>query len=264
MLPIRMNPTFLLIILSLLSTGCLHTRHKTEQQIITKKIDVQLDSIKLFDKSRNRLIPVALYYPKTKKQSPKQKIVIFSHGYGANVGGDYLIYSYLTENLAANGYFVASIQHELPTDDFIPTTGNLQIVRRPFWERGADNIQYVIQELKKSHPGLDFKSITLIGHSNGGDMTALFPQKYPNVVAKIVTMDNRRMALPRADNLEVYSLRSSDFPADEGVLPSSDEQLKYKMKIIMLPNTKHGEMDNDANPEQRKEINNYIMSFLKN
>jgi len=28
-------------------------------------------------------------------------------------------------------------------------------------------------------------------------MTALNPQKYPKIVHKIVTLDNRRMALPR-------------------------------------------------------------------
>jgi len=221
--------------------------------------EVQLDSFKLFDKSRDRIIPVALYHS---KQLHKQRIIIFSHGYGANKGGDNLLYSYLTENLAANGYFVVSIQHELPTDDLIPLTGIPQIVRRPFWDRGADNILFVIQELRKSNPGLDFKRITLIGHSNGGDMTALFPQKYPDMISKIITMDNRRMALPRTSSPKVYSLRSSDFPADDGVLPTSEEQVRYEMKIIKLNNTKHGEMDNDANNEQRKEINNHIMAFL--
>ena len=42
------------------------------------------------------------------------------------------------------------------------------------------------------------------------------------------------------------------------------EQAKYKIRIIKLNNTKHGEMDNNANTEQRKEINNYIIDFLNN
>ena len=155
------------------------------------------DTLKIYDQSRQREIPIAIYKP-TSEVTEKQKIVIFSHGYGQNKGGDYLAYSYLTEFLATKGFLVVSIQHELSTDSLLPLTGNPQIVRRPVWERGADNILFVINELKKTNPDLDFKHITLIGHSNGGDMTALFPQKYPNIVEKIITLDNRRMALPKS------------------------------------------------------------------
>ncbi|MBK8627812.1 MAG: alpha/beta hydrolase, partial [Saprospiraceae bacterium] len=95
------------------------------------------------------------------------------------------------------GFFVVSIQHELATDSLLAIDRNLQIVRRPFWGNVVQIIfLYVINELKRTNPDLDFKHITLVGHSNGGDMTALFPQKYPNIVEKIVALDNRRMALP--------------------------------------------------------------------
>jgi len=223
--------------------------------------EYSLDTLKLYDQSRQREIPIAIYKP-TSKVSEKQKLVIFSHGYGQNKGGDYLAYSYLTKFLATKGFFVVSIQHELPTDSLLPLTGNLQIVRRPFWERGADNILFVLNELKRTNPDLDFKHITLIGHSNGGDMTALFPQKYPNTVEKIITLDNRRMALPKIKKVKVYSLRSSDQPADEGVLPTEKETKKYKMKIVKLANTSHNEMDDNANDEQRKEIHKYILTFI--
>ncbi|MBK8627867.1 MAG: alpha/beta hydrolase [Saprospiraceae bacterium] len=225
------------------------------------QFEFSLDTLKLYDQSRQREIPIAIYKP-TSKVSGKQKLVIFSHGYGQNKGGDYLAYSYLTEFLATKGFFVVSIQHELATDSLLPLTGNLQIVRRPFWERGADNILYVINELKRTNPDLDFKHITLVGHSNGGDMTALFPQKYPNIVEKIITLDNRRMALPKSKRVTVYSLRSSDQPADEGVLPTKKETKKYKMKIVKLANTTHNEMDDNANDEQRKEIQEYFLTFI--
>lgn len=218
----------------------------------------RLDTLTLFDQSRNREIPIACYKP----QIDTPKIVIFSHGYGENKGGSYLAYSYLTTYLASKGYLVASIQHELPTDSLMPTTGIPQIVRQPFWERGADNIWFVINELKKSNPELNFNYITLVGHSNGADITALFPQRYPDIVDKIITLDNRRMALPRTANPKVYSLRSSDQPADEGVLPTDEEQKKYGITIKKLPNTIHNDMDDHANDRQRKEIRDYIMSFL--
>ncbi len=93
-------------------------------------------------------------------------------------------------------------------------------------------------------------------------LTALFPQKYPNIVYKIITLDNRRMALPKQKDVKVYSLRSSDQKADEGVLPTEEEQMKFGIKIIKLENTIHNVMDDNANKEQAKEIRNYVMTFL--
>lgn len=239
------------------------TSYSTFGKLVEDKshYEFSLDTLKLYDQSRQREIPIAIYKP-TSEVYGKQKIIIFSHGYGQNKGGDYLGYSYLTEFLAAKGFFVVSIQHELTIDSLLPLTGNLQIVRRPFWERGADNILFIINELKRINPNLDFKHISLIGHSNGGDMTALFPQKYPNKVEKIITLDNRRMTFPKTKKVKVYSLRSSDQPADDGVLPTEKETKKYKMKIVKLANTGHNEMDDNSNNDQRKEIQNYILDFL--
>jgi predicted peptidase len=252
-----MNKIIYIFIIGLL------TSYSTFGKSVDHKSDIviSLDTLKLYDQSRQREIPIAIYKPMT-EITEKQKIIIFSHGYGQNKGGDYLAYSYLTEFLASKSYFVVSIQHELATDSLLPLTGNPQIVRRPFWERGTDNIRFVIKELKKINLNLDYKCITLIGHSNGGDMTALFPQKYPNIVEKIVTLDNRRMAFPKTNKIKVYSLRSSDQPADEGVLPTEKEIKKYKMEIVKLANTTHNEMDDNANDEQRREIQNYILTFI--
>ncbi len=260
-----MNIFYSCTILVLLFVGCVANKKSAVMQANNQHFAVRLDTINLFDQSRRRKIPVALYLPNTDQKIANQQVVIVSHGYGQNKGGDYLAYSYLTENLASKGYFVASIQHELPTDSLIPLTGLAQVVRRPFWERGADNIMFVINVLKHAHPHLDFNHLTLIGHSNGGDMTALFPQKYPDLVYKIITLDNRRMALPRTKkNPKVHSLRSSDQVADEGVLPTIEEQKNMGITLIKLPNTIHNHMDDDATTDQRQEINNYILNFLNN
>lgn len=213
----------------------------------------------LTDNARNRPIPIATYFP-TRTNGNNQHLVILSHGYGQNQGGSYKRYSYLAEHLARHGFYVVSIQHELPTDSLIPAEGIPQIVRRPFWDRGADNINFVIGVLKA---GKIFHKITLIGHSNGGDMTALFPQKYPGIVQQIITLDNRRMALPRTASPKILSLRSSDQPADEGVLPTPEEQQQFGIQIIRLANTTHNEMDDSATARQRKEINRYILDFLQ-
>jgi predicted dienelactone hydrolase len=258
-----MKSTIALFII--LFSGCL--THKKiskslQSQVLNTALPVKVDSLVLLDKSRNRAVPVALYLPDTKRNLPNQQVIILSHGYGGNKGGDNKAYTYLTEFLASQGYFVASIQHELPTDELLPLTGKPQEVRRPNWERGVQNILFVIDELKRSKPMLDYKHLTLIGHSNGGDMSMLFAHKYPDKVDKVISLDNRRMPFSRVERPKILSLRSSDQVADEGVLPTSEEQQKYKMRVVKLQNTIHNDMDDHANAAQRKEINDYILDFL--
>ncbi|WP_374462639.1 alpha/beta hydrolase [Chryseobacterium sp.] len=202
-----------------------------------------------------------MYQPETNKKIPNQQVIIFNHGYGFNKGGDYFVYSYLTEKLASKGYFTVSIQHELATDNLIPTEGIPQIVRRPFWQSGSDNILFVINELKKTKPDLDFRHLTLIGHSNGGDMAALFSNQHPNMVYKLITMDNRRMFLPRTSIPKIYTLRSNDYPADQGVLPDEGEQKKYH--ITVQPTLiNHDHMDNKGSDEEKRTLNDFVLQYL--
>jgi hypothetical protein len=61
----------------------------------------------------------------------------------------------------------------------------------------------------------------------------------------------------------VYSLRSSDQPADAGVLPTDEEQKENKMTIIKLTDVLHNDMGSRANADQQEQINNYLLQFLK-
>lgn len=248
---------FILLIISLFCIQCSTKKNAND------KIDFKVDTLTYFDQSRNRKIPVAIYHSQNIKNSNKNPI-IFSHGYGENKGDDYLFaYTYLTEFLASKGYFVISIQHELPTDELLAMSGKLQETRRPNWERGSQNIYFVLQEIKKQFPELKFNKLTLIGHSNGGDMTALFTQKYPEFVNKVILMDNRRMKIPRMSKPKIYSLRSNDYPADENVIPTNNEAKKYEI-VIEYTDINHSNMDNDANEKERKYLTEKILEYLKN
>lgn len=250
----------LLIILCLTVIQC-----STNKQFLSEKrgnTKFKLDTLTLFDQNRNRAIPIAIYQPKNSYKSNKIPIV-FSHGYGENNGKDYLnAYTYLTEFLASKGYFVISIQHELKTDELLAMSGKLQETRRPNWERGVQNILYVLQEINKKYPELKFNKLSLIGHSNGGDMTVLFAHKYPDIADKIISMDNRRMEIPRIAIPKFYTLRSKDYPADEGVLPTDEELKKYDIKV-QFTDINHSNMDNDANETERKYLTTKILEYLK-
>jgi predicted peptidase len=248
------------LLLALWVVSCFAINKATAQKV---KSLVSRDTAQFYDNARKRQIPVAYYHPSQQTKPIKnQQIVILNHGYGKNAPDSYLEYSYIAEDLVKMGYFVVSIQHELPTDDLIPDAGKPQIVRRPFWERGAENIRFVIQELQKKYPQLDYKHITLIGHSNGGDMSMLFAHKYPEKVYKVISLDNRRMALPRVKTPKLYTLRSNDYPADEGVLPEVAEQKKYGITVQATP-VNHNNMDNDASDEEKKVLLEFIEKYLK-
>lgn len=246
--------TVLLAVTLILYSGCHPLRPLAAKELRKKAITYT-------DETRQRKLPVALFYPDSAGLK-NLDLVIFSHGYGANKGGDYLQYTYLTENLARHGYFVASIQHELPTDSLLPVTGKPQVVRLSNWHRGAENIAFVLAALKRDYPALNYARLTLMGHSNGGDMSVLFAAQHPEAVNKLITLDQRRYAFPRRSKPAIYSLRSADQPADTGVLPDAEEALRYKMTIVKLDHTNHNDMDNDANALQRAEINTWIMKFI--
>ncbi len=249
----------LLLSFVFLFTQC--ASNKKNAAVHKQVLSYKLDTLTLVDQSRNREIPVAIYQPENEKNLNKIPI-IFNHGYGGNKGGDYLIYSYLTTFLASEGYFVMSIQHELPTDELLAMTGKLQETRRPNWGSGAKNIYSVLQQIKTSYPDLLYNKLVVIGHSNGGDMAALFTQQYPTLVHKIITMDNRRMALPRTSAPQVFTLRSNDYPADDGVLPTDEDAKKYKM-TVQFTNINHSNMDDDATTAERSYITEKILAYLK-
>jgi pimeloyl-ACP methyl ester carboxylesterase len=163
--------------------------------------------------------------------------------------------------LAKEGYFVVTIQHDLPTDDTLPRTGDIYKLRKPFWDRGVKSVFVVDNEMRARYPKLNFKNTILIGHSNGGDIAMLMAKEYPLYAKTVITLDNRRMPFPRSAHPKIFSIRSSDQPADPGVLPSAEEQKKYHIKIVKV-NTTHNDMGGMGTDAQKKEINNYIMDFL--
>jgi len=259
-----MNPNKLFTpLLCLLLSACTTPKKITATKTTAvHPLETTTKSLDFYDSSRHRSIPMTFYVPANDEASAGEKIVIFSHGYGENKEGSNKSYSYLTEALASRGYFVASIQHELPDDPLLPMTGNIQETRKPNWERGVVNILFVLNELKRLRPDLDYSHLTLMGHSNGADMSMLFATQYSELVDKVVALDNRRVPIPRLAKPRIYSLRSSDQPADKGVLPTPAEQKTYGMKIIKLPHTLHNNMGNNGSKAEKAEMVRYVLGFM--
>ena len=217
----------------------------------------------LFDSRRNRIVPVAVYRPK--KESARTGVIIFNHGYDGNKNDkSNQSYSYLTRFLAEKGYYVISIQHELSDDPLLAMEGNFMETRMPNWKRGEENILFTIREFKKLKPNLQWEKLCVIGHSNGGDITMLTATNHPELIMKAISMDHRRMIIPRTQKPRIYTLRGCDYDADPGVLPTSEEQQKFRIEVVRLDGVTHSNMGENGSAEQHDLINRDIYMFLNN
>jgi hypothetical protein len=134
-------------------------------------------------------------------------------------------YSFLANVFAARGYLAISIQHDLDTDaPLVTKVGEPYVGRLPVYERGVANILFAIDAVRPIEPSADYDHLTMVGHSNGGDISMYFAKLHPDRVKKIVTLDNLRVPIMADCKFKILSFRSSDpiFKADPGVVPDHD------------------------------------------
>ncbi len=144
-------------------------------------------------------------------------------------------YSFLTNVFASRGYLVVSIQHDLDTDaPMVTKVGEEYVGRRMQYNRGVFNIMYAIDELKKLYPNANYRQLTLIGHSNGGDISMFFAKQHPDLVKKVVTLDNLRVPFITDGRIKILSFRSKDpvFKADPGVVPDDETCARLGIKVV--------------------------------
>ncbi|GKQ54885.1 alpha/beta hydrolase [Bradyrhizobium sp. Ce-3] len=144
-------------------------------------------------------------------------------------------YSFLTNLFASRGYLVVSIQHDLDTDaPMVTMVGEEYVGRRMQYNRGVFNIMYAIDELKKRYPNANYRALTLIGHSNGGDISMFFAKQHPDLVKKVVTLDNLRVPFITDGKIKILSFRSRDpvFKADPGVVPDDETCARLGIKVV--------------------------------
>ncbi|MES5482271.1 alpha/beta hydrolase [Bradyrhizobium sp. INPA03-11B] len=162
-------------------------------------------------------------------------------------------YSFLTNVFASRGYLVVSIQHDLDTDaPMVTKVGEEYVGRRMQYNRGVFNITYAIDELKKLYPNANYHALTLIGHSNGGDISMFFAKQHPDLVKKVVTLDNLRVPFITDSKIKILSFRSRDpvFKADPGVVP--DEETCARLGIKVVRTEFHHNDLSDRGPESAK------------
>src|SRR6267142_1689886 len=228
---------------------------------------IRHETLNLYDNARQRPVPVDLavrwdYEMKANDGFWKLPVAIISNGNTVRNTE----YSFLANVLAARGYLVASIQQDLPTDPPLVTKIGMPYVGRlEVYQRGEANILFVLGQLEKLQPNADYGHLTLVGHSNGGDISMFCAKRHPELVSKVITLDNLRVPFVRDHKLKILSFRSKDpnFKTDPGVLPTPQQA---KANGIDIVNTKFQHTDmSDRGPDAVKEtIQASLDHFLSN
>jgi hypothetical protein len=235
--------------------------------VAASKWAIRHETLSFFDATRQRPVAVDLavrrdYEMKANAGYWKLPVAIISNGNTVKNTE----YSFLANVLAARGYLVASIQQDLPTDPPLMTKVGLPYVgRRRVYEKGEANILFVLGELKKLQPNAVYDHLTLVGHSNGGDIAMFCAKHHPELVSKVITLDNLRVPFVLNDKMKILSFRSTDpkFRTDRGVLPTP-EQAKADGIDIVNTRFQHTDMS-DRGPDLVKEkIQATLDEFLDN
>jgi chlorophyllase-like protein len=187
-------------------------------------------------------------------------VAILSHGNTVK----YTEYSFLTNLFASRGYLVISIQHDLATDaPMVTKEGEEYVGRRMQYNRGALNIMFAIDEVKKLFPNADYRRLTLIGHSNGGDISMFFARQHPDLVKKVVTLDNLRVPFITDGKIKILSFRSQDphFKPDPGVVPDDETCAKAGIKVVRTP-FRHNDLSDRGAAAVKSAIQSMLDQFL--
>jgi hypothetical protein len=248
-------------ILILLSV-CLLT---TVAYFTASKWAIRHETLTFFDSERNRPVQIDVAVRRDREMQANAGMItlpvaVLNHGNTVK----FTEYSFLANVFAARGYMAVSIQHDLDSDaPLVTKVGELYVGRLPVYERGVQNIQFAIKQLRKVQPNSDYDHLTLVGHSNGGDISVFFAKEFPDQVKKVVTLDNLRVPFMTDGKFKILSFRSHDsvFKPDPGVVP--DEEICEKAGITVVnTGAQHTDMS-DRGPEPLKEkIQGMLDKFL--
>jgi hypothetical protein len=236
------------------------------QYLAISKLAIRHQTLNLYDTARQRPVSVDLavrrdYEVKANMGLWKLPIAIISNGNTVKNTE----YSFLADVLAARGYLVASIQQDLPTDPPLMTHAGMRYVgRQGIYMRCEANILFVLGELQKLQPHAEYDHLTLVGHSNGGDVSMYVANQHPELVSKVITLDNLRVPFVLSDKMKILSFRSKDpnFKTDPGVLPTPSQAKTDGIDIINT-GALHTELSDRGPNSVKEKIQATLDKFLR-
>jgi hypothetical protein len=226
------------------------------------KYDIRREQMTFHDASRNRDIPVEIAMSRRAelkvKFGFKPRVAIVNHGNTVKNTE----YSFFGDVLATQGYLVASIQHDMPGDPPLSMQGFPFLGRIPSYQKGEKNILFAIGELKKLYPDPDFTHVTLFGHSQGGDIAMWFAGQHPDMVNKVVTLDNIRVPILMSGKQRILSLRSGNFKPDPGVVPTGEAAEDAGVEVVHTE-FQHDHLSDRGPDFTRNRVRDLLAKFLE-
>jgi hypothetical protein len=227
---------------------------------------IRHETLTFYDPSRgNRPVEVDIAVRRDREMQANAGMVvlpvaILNHGNTVK----FTEYSFLANVFATRGYMAISIQHDLPTDaPMVTKVGELYVGRQPQYLRGIANIKFAVAEMHKVQPNADYDRLTMVGHSNGGDISMYFAKLYPDQIRKVVTLDNLRVPFLTDGRFKILSFRSKDpqFKTDPGVIPPEEVREKSGIQVVET-GFQHNDM-RDTGPDAAKAtIQGMLEKFL--
>ncbi|QDM17510.1 alpha/beta hydrolase [Tardiphaga sp. vice352] len=227
---------------------------------------IRHETLTFYDKVRDRPVEIDVAVRRDKEMQANAgmltlPVAILNHGNTVK----FTEYSFLANVFAARGYMVVSIQHDLATDaPLVTKAGELYVGRLPVYKRGVENIMFAISELKKIQPNSDYDHLTMVGHSNGGDISMYFAKMHPDEVRKVVTLDNLRVPFMTDGKTKILSFRSQDavFKPDPGVVPDADMCEKLGITVVDT-GAQHTDMSDRGPDVLKSKIQGLLDKFLE-
>ncbi|ASM49551.1 hypothetical protein PESP_a1431 [Pseudoalteromonas espejiana DSM 9414] len=215
----------------------------------------------IVDQSRNRTIPINITLPNNSDKCSEQvkcPVAFVNAGYGISHNE----YTFASKLFNAHGYLSIAVAHELKTDPALNRMQPYLTTRMENWHRGVVTLKFLVNQLSTQYPEYDFTKLTLFGHSNGGDISALYASIYSAEVNQVITLDHRRMLIPRNKNIRVLTLRGSDYPADANVLLNDTELKVFPVSQVMIEKSRHNDMYDSGPTWLVERMSNEMTAFL--
>lgn len=159
------------------------------------------------------------------------------------------------------GYLVVALQDSaggMILDRDTPVSPQVQAMARV----ASRSISTIIGEAAVRYPQFDWQRLLLVGHSLGGDSSAQFAADNPNGVSALISLDSRRVALPRSAYIHVLTIRAGDTTADAGVLPKGEERSRYATCVVHIGGSRHNDMQDAGSEQLKSRIKSAINTFL--
>jgi hypothetical protein len=232
----------------------------TSAYFTASKWAIRHETISFYDPDRdNRLVAVDIAVRRDKEVQANAGLItlpiaILNHGNTVKNTE----YSFLANIFAARGYLVISPQHDLATDPpMVTKVGDLYAGRLPQIRRGVANIKFAIEQMRKVQPHADYKKVTIVGHSMGGDISMYFAKQYPDEIKTVITLDNLRVPLLSDGKFKKV------FKTDPGVIPSDEQRESAGIAVVQTP-FHHDDMRDTGPVDAKNSIEIMLDKFLIN